>query len=172
MSRELEPIEPIVPPPVPPMRSPDEILASSTIPHAPREDGRAPAQEVRHSRDYVNTTVTQRSVLIREVTEHGITKPLSYYEAKTRLHRKTLKRLIKKMQDGEDISKPGKRGRKPTFTPELLKTIASDLCTKGKTLRETQKESSRQTSERLIPEAISSRKCPSQQSIGMSVTTT
>ena len=44
------------------------------------------------------------------------------------------------MQDCEVISKLGKRGRKSKFTPELLKTIASDLCTKGKTLRETQKE--------------------------------
>ena len=139
VSQELEQVQSIPPPPVPPMRSPDEILASSAILPAPNDDGPAPAQEERPKRVFINTTATQRSVLILEFTQHGITKPLSYYEEKTRLHRRTLTRLIKKMQDGEDISKPGKRGRKPKYTPELLKTIASDLCTKGKTMRETQK---------------------------------
>ena len=62
-------------------------------------------------------------------------KPLKYYEEKTRLCTRSLKRLIGDIQSGKDITKPGRSGRKPKYTPELLKKIAQELCTKNKSLR-------------------------------------
>ena len=80
-----------------------------------------------------------RENLIEEDSKHGIRKPMKYCEEKTRICGRTLRRLIKDIQSGKDVSVPGKRGRRPKFTPELLKKIASELCVQNKTLRETRK---------------------------------
>ena len=77
---------------------------------------------------------------MREFAEHGAAKPLDYYLRKTRISKPTLRRLLKKLEGGEDITKQKKRGRKPKYTSELLTAIASDLCSKNKTLREAHKE--------------------------------
>ena len=84
--------------------------------------------------------MTQRKALAQEFSKHGFTKPMSYYEAKTRLPNRTVKRLIDKMNRGEDITVIGKRGRKPLFTNEFLKEVATGLCAQNMTLRETKKD--------------------------------
>ena len=50
-----------------------------------------------------------------------------------------IKRLIGDIQSGKDITRPGKRCRKQKYTPQLLVKIASELCTKSNSPRETQK---------------------------------
>ena len=69
---------------------------------------------------------------------------MSYYTEKTRLTNKTVKRLIKKIQAGEDVTKDGKRGWELKYTPELLKAIASKLCIENNTLRDAKKAIARE----------------------------
>ena len=141
IAAETAPSQPHLPPPLSEVRSPDEILALSVLSSPPSlvEDEER-EEEARPKRIYVPTTETQRRVLMREFSEHGAAKPLDYYLQKTRISKPTLRRLLKKLEAGEDITKLKKRGRKPKFTPELLTTIASNLCAKNKTLREAHKE--------------------------------
>ena len=129
---------PITPPPLPPLPSPDDILASSAI-QTPPPQHRAARRQQRPTRIYIKTKEVQRALLASEYASHGVTRPLSYYTEKTRLTNKTVKRLIKKLQAGEDITQVGKHGRRPKYTPELLKTIASQLCVENNTLREAKK---------------------------------
>ena len=131
-----------VPPRILSQRTIDEIVVSSSVSRRPSEsaDTNIQCQEPpRPHRLYVPTKLQQRSVLAEEFSQFGKTKPLRYYEAKTRLCARTIKRLIKDIQNGKDITKPAKRGRKPKHTPDLLKKIASELCTKNKSLREAEK---------------------------------
>ena len=134
---------PISPPPLHPLSSPDDILTSSMIPSPPPQQPPAPRPQ-RPPRIYLKSKDVQRGLLASEYAAHGVTKPLSYYTEKTRLTNKTVKRLIKKIQAGEDITKEGKRGRKPKYTPELLKTIASKLCVENNTLRDAKKAIARE----------------------------
>ena len=133
---------PLSPPPLPSLPSPDDILAASLAPTPPPQRQARPPQP-RMRRIYIKTNDVQRGLLASEFATHWITKPLSFYTVKTRLTTKTVKRLIKKLQAGEDITQVGKRGRKPKYTPELLKTIASKLCVENNTLREAKKEIAR-----------------------------
>ena len=96
---------PILPPTVPPALTSEEIiilslLSESSFVHQPE----TPPPE-RTKRIYLQSTDTQRKTLVNEYAEHGIQKPLSYYMEKTRLSKPTLKRLIKRIQAGEDITK-------------------------------------------------------------------
>ena len=133
-------IEPSDPPDVQVRHTIDDIVLASTIQalgeQATAEDEQEP---VRSQRVYVQVKDQQRSVLAAEFANFGVTKPLKYYEEKTRLCTRTLKRLIADIQAGKDITKPGRRGRRPKYTPQLLKKIAQELCTKNKSLRETRK---------------------------------
>ena len=81
-------------------------------------------------------TARQREVLEEEWAKHGICKPLKYYEAKTRISVGSLKRLIRDIQSGNDITKPARGWRKQKCTPELLKKVTSELCVQNRTLRE------------------------------------
>ena len=103
-------------------------------------DAAAPQRQEPEKRLYVKSTLRQRQILAKEFAEHGHAKQIGYYEAKTRLSKKTVQRLVAKLENGEDITVIGKRGRKPKYTPELLKALASDLCTKNMTLRQVCKE--------------------------------
>ena len=133
--------QPRLPPPLPPARSAAEILATSVLStQAPLVEDEVPDEEVRPTRIYIPTTETQRRALMREFAEHGAAKPLDYYIMKTHISKPTLRRLPKKIERGEDITKQKKRGRKPKYSPELLAAIASDLCSNNKTLREAHKE--------------------------------
>ena len=118
----LSEIDPVEPPPVLTQTTIDAILLSSDV---NRNSGGGAQQihegEARPKRVYVRTSVRQRTVLAREFAEHGVSKPIKYYQDKTRLCSRTIKRLIKDLQSGKDITRPEKPGRKPKFTPELLK---------------------------------------------------
>ena len=140
ITRPQEQAPPIVPPAVPPALPSEEITALSLLSESSMVHQPETPPENRTTRIYLPSTDAQRKTLLREYAEHGIRKPLSYYMERTRLSKPTLKRLIKKLQEGEDITKPKKRGRKPRFTPELLKEIASRLCTRNMTLRQAQKD--------------------------------
>ena len=127
------------PPPVETQSTIDEIVLSSNVNNGQDEVEQSHNTEVRPKRVYVGTSIRQRTVLATEFAEHGISKPIQFYQDKTRLCPRAIKRLIKDMQSGKDITRPGKRGRKPKFTPQLLQKIASELCTTSNSLRETQK---------------------------------
>ena len=90
----------------------------------------------KRKRLYVPVTARQREILAEEWAKHGIDKTLKYYEDKIRICAGSLKRLIGDIRSGKDITKPARRGRKPKYTPELLKRISSELCDRNKTLRE------------------------------------
>ena len=47
----------------------------------------------------------------------------------------SLEHLISDIRSGKYITKPVRRGRKPKYTPELIKKIASELCVQNETLR-------------------------------------
>ena len=57
---------------------------------------------------------------------------------------KSVYRLLKKLRNGQDITKKAKRGRKPKHSPELLKALSTKLCFERKSVRETKKEIARQ----------------------------
>ena len=65
-----------------------------------------------------------------------MSKSLKFYEDKTLICAGSLKRLIRDIRSGKVDTKPARRGRKPKYTPELLKKITSELCVQNKTLRE------------------------------------
>ena len=138
VSQQQEPLLNRTPPEPAPIRTPDEIMATASVQETtpPRH---TTVEQGAPKRIYVQTTTTQRQVLAIEYAQHGDAKPLSYFQERTRISYPTPRRLVKKLEGGEDITKPGKRGRKAKFTPQLLKTIASELCTKNRTLREAKK---------------------------------
>ena len=125
----------MVPPTVPPALSSNEILTLSLVGDDRDEQQPEPPRPTARTRLYLKTTNVQRQILFEEYTTHGDTKPVSYYQEKTRLLKPTLKRLLKKLQAGEDILSPRKPGRKQKHTPELLKAVASKLCAENMTLR-------------------------------------
>ena len=127
------------PPPILTQSTSDEILLSSNVNRNSRGAQQVHEGESRPKRMYFGTNIRQRTVLSSEFAKHGISKPIKYYQDKTRLCSRTIKRLIKDLQSGKDITRLEKPGRKPKFTPELLKKIASELCTKSNSLRKTQK---------------------------------
>ena len=133
----LENTEQATPPPVPPRRSIEEIVISSNVQSQAPEPAQSPVSpEERSKRLYIPVTARQREILAEEWAKHGIEKSLKYYEDKTRICASSLRRLIRDIRSGKDITKPARRGRKPKYTPELLKKIVSELCVRNKTLRE------------------------------------
>ena len=71
------------------------------------------------------------------------TLPLSEFCARTRLSKPTVCRLLKRLRNGEDITKKPKRGRKPKYYPALLKRLSTDLCFRNMPIRRAQAELSR-----------------------------
>ena len=138
----LSNVVPVEPPAVASQCSIDQIVEFSNVQTAPQEPDATLPEPVaeREKRIYVQVTKRQRVVLSEEFARHGLAKPVRYYEEKTRIGTRSLKRLIKQMLEGKDITNPGKRGRKPKHTPELLRTMSTDLSTDQKTLRETRRD--------------------------------
>ena len=66
----------------------------------------------------------------------------------------TLRRHLKRLQNGEDITKKPKRGRKPKYSHALLKKLSTDLCFKNKTLREEANALHNQNLENVAQEAL------------------
>ena len=164
----------IAPLPVPPVRPTDEILASCIMGNpaqAQQEEAPPVPTEEREKRIYIKATIAQRQALTREYAQHGITKPVSYYKEKVRLQDRTCRRLLKQLQAGEDITKPKKRGRKPKHTPELLQFVVTDICTKGMTVRESQKDVILANIAAIGRGAPCSPLCPPRRSTGTSRTT-
>ena len=141
----LQNISPVVSPEVPQARPIHEIANRFISDNSIQGSEQQPVSEEKKKRLYVPASKRQREILIEEDSKHGIRSPMKYNEEKTRICGRTLRRLIKDIQSGKDVSVPGKRGRRPKFTPELLKKIASELCVQNKTLRETRKQSSKTT---------------------------
>ena len=139
ITRPQDPTPPIAPPAVPPLLPSEEIITLSLLSESTQVHQPETPQDAPTTRIYLPSTDAQRRTLANEYAEHGIRKPLSYYMERTRLSKPTLKRLIKKLQAGE-VTKLKKRGRKPRYTPELLKEIASRLCTRNMTLRQARKD--------------------------------
>ena len=107
LSQQHEPLPNRTPPEPAPLRTLDEILATASVletapPRHAFADRGAP------KRIYVKTTATQRQVLAMEYAQHGEAKSLSYFHERTRISYPTLRRLVKKLEGGEDITKPGK----------------------------------------------------------------
>ena len=97
----LSEIETTEPPPVETQSTIDEIVLSSNVNNDQRDEvEQSYDAEVRPKRVYVGTSISQRTVLATEFAEHGISKPIQYYQDKTRLCPRTIKRLIKDMQSG------------------------------------------------------------------------
>ena len=71
-----------------------------------------------------------------EFSLHEETKDVEYCEGVTRLPRRTVMRFLDQLRKNEDITKPAKRGRKPKYTPQLLKKVSQELCFKNKSLRD------------------------------------
>ena len=115
-----EEVDEIVPPAIPPVVSSDEVVVLSQVGVGAVDQELETPTHHEQKRIYIKTTNSQRQTLFEEYSKHGVTKPLSYYQEKTRLSKPNLKRLLKKIQSGEDVLSPVKRGRKPKHTPELL----------------------------------------------------
>ena len=136
----LQDTAPSNPPQVPLPRSIESIAFSSNANARVQETVQATAvHSEKKKRLYVRATRRQREILVEEFTKFGTSKPIKYYVEKTRVCSRTLRRLIADIQSGKDVTMPAKRWRKPKYTPDLLKKIASELCVRNKSLREAKK---------------------------------
>ena len=145
------------PPALPEGRSHDEILAM--LPQRTVEEpAPTPSQTTRPDRPRrtirIKTSDEQLAAVSRLFHEHNDTLPGSEIAARTRLTPSTVSRLLHKLRRGEDITKRPKRGRKPKYTPALLRRIASELCFKNKTLREAKAALVEHNMEAIAAEAL------------------
>ena len=92
----------MVPPTVQPALSANEIMTLSLVGDDRDEQQQEPPRPTARTRLYLKTTNVQRQILFEEYTTHGDTKPVSYYQEKTRLLKPTLKRLLKRLQAGKN----------------------------------------------------------------------
>ena len=74
--------------------------------------------------------------LLQQLATSGEDIPIAELCQRTRMTRATIYRHLKMIRNGRDITIKLKRGRKPKYSPELLKKLSTDLCFKNKTLRE------------------------------------
>ena len=116
ITRPQDPTPPIAPPAVPPLLPSEEIITLSLLSESSQVHQPERPQDAPTTRIYLPSTDAQRRTLANEYAEHRIRKPLSYYMERTRLSKPTLKRLIKKLQAGEDITKL-KNGEESRGTP-------------------------------------------------------
>ena len=97
VSQQHETLPNRTPPEPTTLRTPEEILATASVPETP-PPRQVVVDQCAPKRIYVRTTATQRQVLTREYAEHGETKPLSYYHERTRIAYPTLRRLVKSLK--------------------------------------------------------------------------
>ena len=119
------------PPPILTQSTSDEILLSSNVNRNSRGAQQVHEGESRPKRMYFGTNIRQRTVLSSEFAKHGISKPIKYYQDKTRLCPRTIKRLIGDIQTGKDITKPGKRGRNPNTLPNFSSKLPRSFAPKA-----------------------------------------
>ena len=167
VSQQHETLPNRTPPEPTTLRTPEEILATASVPETP-PPRQVVVDQCAPKRIYVRTTATQRQVLTREYAEHGETKPLSYYQERTRIAYPTLRILVKKLEVGEDITKPGKRGRKPKHTPNCSNPSHPSCARKTRLSGKPRKRFTKQTSRLLGLKENPSPTFPSRRSTVMS----
>ena len=171
VSQQQEPLLNRTPPEPAPIRTPDEIMATASVQETtpPRH---TTVEQGAPKRIYVQTTPTQRQVLAIEYTKHGEAKPLSYYQERTRISYPTLRRLVKKLEGGEDITKRGKEEERRSSRPNGSKQLRRSCTRKTGLCARPKRPLAKQTSRRLSREETNSPKSPSQRSTAMSETKT
>ena len=126
------------PPPMPEPRTPEEITCR---PPQPESESPSPAaanvDQPRRSSGRLRLETTEEQLqMLQELVTSGEEIPIAELCQRTRMTRATVYWNLKRLENGEDITKKRKRGRKPKHSPELLKKLSTDLCFKNKTLRE------------------------------------
>ena len=143
-------------PPIPQSRQPDEILSflhPPVVPQPPIEQhAEAPSQ--RGQRIRIETTKEQLVLLTQLFVEHGDVISVGEISARTRLSRPTVYRLLRRLKNGQDITKKAKRGRKPKHSPQLLKTLSTKLCFERRSVRETSKLIAQQNMQAIESEVL------------------
>ena len=146
----VPPVTRIIPPdqPLPEARSAQDILAQlpppvHTLPDQLHFQGQPPPETPTpvsqgRTRVRIGTTHEQLAALTQLFHDSHDTLTIDELRIATRMSRSTISRLLQRLRRGEDITKKPKRGRRPKYSPALLKRLANDLCVKNKTLRGTQ----------------------------------
>ena len=143
-------------PPIPQPRQPEEILSFLPAPVVPQhpieQHAEAPSQRCQRTR--VETTKEQLVLLTQLFVEHGDVISVGEISARTRLSRPTVYRLLRRLKNGQDITKKAKRGRKPKHSPQLLKTLSTKLCFERRSVRETSKQLAQQNMQAIESEVL------------------
>ena len=125
------------PPPIPEPRSPDEIVCRPPPPAVPSPQPAVSSQEQLRPtkrRLRLQSTVEQLQ-LLQQLATSGEDISIAELCQRTRMMRATIYRHLKMLRNGRDITVKLKRGRKPKYSPELLKKCPPTCASKTK-LRE------------------------------------
>ena len=133
-------------PPIPEPRPPEDILMflpPPVVPQQPLEQPSEPPPQ-RQQKIRVETTQEQLELIAQLLVEHGDSISVAEISSRTRVSLPTVYRLLRRLKNGEDITKKAKRGRKPKHSPELLKTLSTKLCFERQSVREASKQLAQQ----------------------------
>ena len=117
-------------PPIPEPRPPEVILSVLPPPVVPQPPIEQPAEtpSQRTKKIRVETTNEQLELVSQLFVEHGDRMSVAEISSRSRVSQPTVYRLLRRLKSGEDITKKAKRGRKPKYSPQLLKTLSTKLC--------------------------------------------
>ena len=88
----------------------------------------------------IETTKEQLLMTLQLFEDSNETLPLSEFCAGTRLSKPTVCRPLKRLRNGDNITKKPKRCRKPKILSSFLKRLSTDLCFHNVTIRLAQAE--------------------------------
>ena len=145
------------PPALPEARRLDDIVSQFPPPTTtPPQDPVRPPLPPRQQPPRIRIETTDEQLEMVSSLFHEFNDSLSGAEisARTRVSNSTACRLLLRLRNGEDITKRAKRGRKPKYTPELLKALSTKLCFEDKTIRETQQAIITENMQRIASEAL------------------
>ena len=111
------------PPPLPEPRTPEEITCRPPPPEV-NSQPHATSNEVRPRETPTRLcfeTTQQQLQLLQELATNGQVLSIEELCRRTRMTKMTLRRHLKRLENGEDIAKKPKRGRKPKYPLALLK---------------------------------------------------
>ena len=149
-----------VPPPPPPLpisRLPEEIA----LPRPP-PGSQSPAQQSppRHapstpsSRVRIQSTHQQLAILAQLYSQRDEQMTVAEMCRRTRLTKPTVYRLLQRLRNGEDITQKRRLGRKPKYSPALLKSLSTELCFRNQSVREAAKMLARGTMESVSSDEL------------------
>ena len=144
------------PRPLPAARPFEETISSLPPPTTFQQPDVHPVHppQQRPHRIRMESSQEQLEMVTRLFEDHNDTLKVSEISTQTRLSKPTVSRLLKRLRRGEDITKKRKRGRKPKYTPALLKALSTKLCFEQMSIRETQQALAERNMEGVASEAL------------------